>query len=281
MIGVVGSGQVGQHVAAELRKRGVPFYLFSRTPASSSDGVGVFVEYTMDNIERKLQDHGITRVINCAALRDIRVCETKPHIAYDANVELAKIIGDHARQVYLSTDYVFDLNEEDRPLSEEEPSRGALSVYGETKFEGEKVVLARDGVVARISSPFGLYPSPLKAHFVDFITSKLDTIDLPSDQFFSVTYLPDAAPILVDLLDEKYTGTYHVVNAGRTNWVDFARTIRYLAKNKGRVTGSMRWDTTRPRYGAILNKRLPRLRHWTEAAQEYLSGPRAEGKIKR
>jgi dTDP-4-dehydrorhamnose reductase len=280
MYGVIGSGQVAQHVIAELRRRNARFKVYTRSLQPDADA-GVFVVYTPETIAQQLRDDDVTGVINCAALRDIGLCERTPLLAAAANVELPKIIGDVAKQVYISTDYVFDLNEEDRPLNEEAVSRGALSIYGHTKGIGEEKTLERGGVVARISSPWGVYPSPMKPSFVDMITSTKNKIDLPTDQFFSPTYLPDVAEHLVDLAGAQSRGTYHLVNQGVTNWMEFARVARQMARNKGRITGSFRFDQTRPKYGALLNTRLPRFRTWAEAMQEYISGPRAEERIKR
>lgn len=280
MVGVIGSGQVAQHVIEELRRRNLRFKVYTRSPQPSADA-SVFVSYKPETIAQQLRDDDVTAVINCAALRDINLCEKDPTLAVRANVDLPAAIGDTVKQLYISTDYVFDLNEEDRRLDEDIPSRGALSIYGQTKLRGEQEVLQRGGSVARISSPWGIYPSPMKAHFVDMVTMSPKVLDLPTDQFFNPTYLPDAAPVLVSLAIEPSRGIYHVVNQGKTNWYEFAKMARSMARNKTKTTGSFRWDNTRPRNGALINNRLPRFRTWAEAMQEYLSGPRAEERIKR
>jgi dTDP-4-dehydrorhamnose reductase len=280
MVGVIGSGQVAQHVIDELRRRNARFKVYTRSPQPGADA-GVFVSYDLATLPQQLRDDDVTSVINCAALRDINLCEKDQRGALVANELLPEIIGNTVRQLYISTDYVFDRNEEDRPLNEEAVSRGALSIYGQTKLNGEKKVLERGGIVARISSPFGVHPSPMKPSFVDTVVSHNKPMDLPSDQFFSPTYLPDVAEQIVTLAVSPSNGIYHLVNQGRANWVDFARTARMFRKVKGRITGSMRWDKTRPMYGALINTRLPRQRTWMEAMQEYLDGELAEGRIKR
>jgi len=279
MIGVVGTVQVAQHVIEELKAREIPHVVYTRSSPMWDSGV---FSYTTENIVEQIQKHRVTRIINCAALRDIALCEKDPHAAWLANVDLPKIIGGEVRQIYISTDYVFDLNEDARTLDEDAESRGALSIYGQTKLEGERVVLMQGGAVVRISSPFGVYPSPMKPHFVDFVSQKYGEIDLPTDQFFRVSYLPDVAKVLVDLaLDEATAGVYHAVNEGAATWVEIARHARKLNRNNGKITGSMRWDKTRPMYGALKNTRLPRFRHWTEAMDEYFRGTRAEERIER
>lgn len=280
MVGVIGSGQVAQHVIAELRRRNLRYRVYTRSPQPDADA-SVFVSYTPETIAKQLRDDDVTSVINCAALRDINLCDKSPTSAVASNVILPSIIGDTVRQLYVSTDYVFDTNEEDRPLNEEAVSRGALSIYGQTKLDGEKEVLKRGGIVARISSPWGLYPSPMKPSFVDMIVSNNKPLDLPTDQFFSPTYLPDVVEQMVRLAVEPSNGIYHLVNQGKTNWMEFGRMARTLRKVKGRISGSMRWDKTRPQNGALINTRLPRFRTWAEAMQEYLSGDIAEGRIKR
>ena len=280
MVGVIGSGQVAQHVIAELRRRNLRYRVYTRSLQPDADA-GVFSSYDMSNIAQQLRDDDITSVINCAAMRDINLCEKNHTGALVANELLPEIIGNTVRQLYVSTDYVFDTNEEDRPLNEEAVSRGALSVYGQTKLNGEKKVLERGGIIARISSPFGVYPSPMKPSFVDMVVSHNKPMDLPTDQFFSPTYLPDAAEHLVRLAVEPSNGIYHLVNQGKTNWMEFGRMARSLRKVKGKISGSMRWDKTRPQNGALINTRLPRFRTWAEAMQEYLIGDIAEGRIKR
>jgi dTDP-4-dehydrorhamnose reductase len=280
VVGVIGSGQVAQHVIAELRRRNLRYRVYTRSLQPDADA-GVFSLYTPETIAKQLRDDDITSVINCAALRDINLCDKSPTAAVSANVSLPSIIGDTVRQLYVSTDYVFDSNEEDRPLNEEAVSRGALSIYGQTKLDGEKEVLKRGGVVSRISSPWGLYPSPMKPSFVDMIVSHNKPLDLPTDQFFSPTYLPDVVEQMVRLAVEPSNGIYHLVNQGKTNWLEFGRMARSLRKVKGKISGSMRWDKTRPQNGALINTRLPRFRTWAEAMQEYLSGDIAEGRIKR
>jgi len=161
VVGVIGSGQVAQHVIAELRRRNLRYRVYTRSLQPDADA-GVFVSYTPDTIAKQLRDDDVTSVINCAALRDINLCEKNLTEAVASNILLPSSIGDTVRQLYVSTDYVFDTNEEDRPLNEEAVSRGALSIYGQTKLDGEKKVLERSGIVARISSPWGIYPSPMK-----------------------------------------------------------------------------------------------------------------------
>ena len=74
MYGVIGSGQVAQHVIAELRRRNARFKVYTRSLQPDADA-GVFVAYNMATLPQQLKDDDVTGVINCGALRDINLCE--------------------------------------------------------------------------------------------------------------------------------------------------------------------------------------------------------------
>ena len=261
MIVILGSGQASQHVQEELDSRDIKYVVLSRNHwADYEELIGL------------ITDAKPTAVINCAAQRDINLCEEQPHKAIEANVNLPRLISVAGfKQIYISTDYVYDLNSENRLLHEDEPSKGALSVYGNSKLEGEKAVLENGGTVARISSPFGPKKSPFKASFVDFVASSFKNLELPIDQHFRPTYMPDAAKALVSLaVDDLPGGVYHVVNEGTTDWAMLARFVREKVGNKYKVMPVTRKDTTRPEWGNLKNTKLPKMRHWSEALLEYL-----------
>jgi dTDP-4-dehydrorhamnose reductase len=117
---------------------------------------------------------------------------------------------------------------------------------------------------------------------VDFAVMSPNALDLPTDQNFSATYLPDVTGTLVDMaLEEKYDGIYHLVASGKTNWAAFAQVARKFRKNKQKVTGSVRNDKTRPKHGELVNTRLTPFRHWMIAMEDYCRGQLAEERITR
>lgn len=261
MIVILGSGQASQHVQEELDSQNVKYVVLSRNH---------WADY--EELLGLIADADPKAVINCAAQRDIALCEEQPHKAIEANVNLPRLISVAGfKQIYISTDYVYDLNKENRVLHEDEPSKGALSVYGHSKLEGEKAVLENGGTVARISSPFGPKKSPFKPSFVDFVSSSFKNLELPIDQHFRPTYMPDAAKVLASLaLDEIPSGVYHVVNEGTTDWAMLARFVREKVGNKYKIMPVTRKDTTRPEWGNLKNTKLGKLRHWSDAMLEYL-----------
>jgi dTDP-4-dehydrorhamnose reductase len=260
VIVILGSGQSSLHVQDELNAKGEKYIVLGR---------GHWSDY--EELLGLIRDADPMVVINCAAQRDIALCEEKPQTAVDANVTLPEVVSAAGfKQIYLSTDYVYDLNRENRVLSEDEPSKGALSVYGSSKLAGEKRVLDNGGIVVRISSPFGPRKSPFKPSFVDFVASSFKNLELPIDQHFRPTYMPDAAKVIVDSLIDAPSGIYHVVNEGTTDWAMLARFVREKVGNKYKVMPVTRKDTTRPEWGNLKNTKIARLRHWSDAMLEYL-----------
>lgn len=260
MIVILGSGQASLHVQDELNSKRMEYVVFGRNNWSD-----------LEELLGLIRDAKPDIVINCAAQRDINLCEEKPETAVLANVTLPDAVSAAGfKQIYLSTDYVYDLNRENRILTEDEPSKGALSVYGQSKLAGEQKVLENGGIVARISSPFGPRKSPFKPSFVDFVASSFKNLELPIDQHFRPTYMPDAAKVIVDNLIEAPSGIYHVVNEGTTDWAMLARFVRQKVNNKYKVMPVTRKDPTRPEWGNLKNTKIARLRHWAEAMHDYL-----------
>lgn len=275
-VGVVGSGQVAQHIVAEAKESGIDVVLIGRVNGATVSKRAFDPNRTWeDETDLLLAVSDCDVVINTAAFRDLNACEKNPSVARQVNIDLPRLLSQKGpRQVFLSTDYVFR-GLHDSKRKESDPT-DAVCVYGATKAAGEREVLALGGAVVRIASPWGIYPSPERPHFVDAIIPKgisAGKLDMPIDQHFSPTYLPDVAGIILDVATEpNMGGIFHAVNGGSTNWKDFTAYIFEVLKTKVKVTGSVRNDILRPRFGALDNTKLPRPRHWALALEEYIKG---------
>lgn len=98
---------------------------------------------------------GVDLVVNCAALTDVDGCEAQPEQAMAVNAWGAAHVAMAARRVIqLSTDYVFDGDADREYTEDDEPN--PRSVYGRSKLEGERGVLAAGpNLVVRTSWLFG------------------------------------------------------------------------------------------------------------------------------
>lgn len=181
---------------------------------------------------RQLRDQigplDVDLMINCAALTNVDHCETHRDEAFRVNAEapgvLAEICRDkNAKLIHFSTDYVFD-GEARAPYTEEDPTK-PISVYGESKLQGERNVLAAEDrhLVVRVSWVFG----PDRPSFIDAIIKRAresEHVDAIADKFSTPTYTSDIARILPALFDlEPAHGVLHFTNFGACSWHEYGQ----------------------------------------------------------
>jgi len=181
----------------------------------------------LDRVRSALAGAKFELLINCAALTNVDYCESHREDAFLVNAEAARLLAEIANEksaklVHFSTDYVFDgkksdtYNEEDRAVP--------LSVYGESKLEGERRVLdvSAQHLVVRLSWVFG----PDKPSFIDQILQRAretDAVTAVADKFSSPTYTIDAASWLRQAWDNDAHGVLHLANSGGCNWQEWAQ----------------------------------------------------------
>jgi dTDP-4-dehydrorhamnose reductase len=100
---------------------------------------------------------------------------------------------------------------------------------------------------------------------------ELEVVDAEAS---SPTYTPDLAQATRDLLVRQPFGIYHLTNSGACTWPEWAKKIVALAgfKTEVKPVSAARFSrpAPRPAYSILLNTKLPPLRGWQEALEEYL-----------
>jgi dTDP-4-dehydrorhamnose reductase len=185
-----------------------------------------------DKVEKVVRENNITCIINTAGYTSVDGAETNIDQAYATNAlgarNVAMAASKHkASVIQLSTDYVFDGNNF-KPYTENDNPH-PLSVYGQTKLEGELFVLknAENCVVLRSSWLYSEYG----ANFVKSIIGlarKQKEIKVIYDQIGSPTYAGDLGAIIEGLIPVVKNGVkkiYHYSNEGVCAWYGFAREI--------------------------------------------------------
>ena len=168
-------------------------------------------------------------IINCAAYTDVDGCETHREEAMAVNgrgagnlARAANEVG--AKLVHVSTDFVFDGRKEGAYSEEDEPR--PLSVYGESKLEGERAVAstARDYVIVRTAWLFGVagecFPKAILKQARE--GKALRVVD---DQRGSPTHTLDLAEATWRLVEADAKGVYHGAGSGTCTWFEFAEEI--------------------------------------------------------
>jgi len=238
-------------------------------------------------VEAAVDQYKPTHIFHLAAETDVDLCEKEPDHAYQTNVlgtlNVALTCQRHNLQmVYISTVGVFGgIDKADLYHEFDEPS--PVSVYGKTKFEGEKIVrdLLQCFYIVRAGWMMG--GGKGKDHkFVSKIVELMDTrdeISVVDDKLGSPTYARQLVKNLRLLVESGYYGLYHCVNGGMCSRYDMAVEIARLLKRNTTIkpvnSAYFPLPAPRPRSEAGRNYKLEllglnRMTGWQEALAEYL-----------
>ena len=243
-------GQLGHDVMNELAKRGYEGVGSDLAPVYSgiSDGTEVtgmpYVQMDItdnDSVEKIISGENPDVVVHCAAWTAVDLAEDedkreKVHMVNAVGTENVALACKKAdcKMVYLSTDYVFD-GQGTEPWEPDCKDYKPLSVYGQTKLEGELAVSGNleKYFIVRIAWVFGINGK-------NFIKTMLNLgkthnqIKVVSDQIGTPTYTYDLARLLVDMIETDKYGYYHATNeGGYISWYDFTREIFRQAEALG------------------------------------------------
>jgi dTDP-4-dehydrorhamnose reductase len=250
--------------------------------------------------------------VNCAAWTDVDGAERAQDQAFAVNGAGAGNVARAAAAgrvpcVHVSTDYVFsgeaprDRAGNVRPYVESDAT-GPRSVYGASKLEGERQVLAVSPrhTVVRSSWLFGTDG----ANFVDTMlrlagagsggqgargtsgegSSAHDapvapraSVRVVTDQIGSPTWTGHLAPALVGVLERELAGLLHLAGGGHVSWNAFAKEIFSQARIDCEVeeatSAEMARPAPRPAWSALASERADSepLPDWREGLAGYLS----------
>ena len=178
-------------------------------------------------VRRMILDESPALIINCAVL-GVDACELDPSLAYAVNVIGAKTLAKAADDVdaeflQISSNFVFGDTRRDDSFYTINDVPTPISMYGQTKLAGERVVVAgsRRSFIVRTSWVFG----EGKGNFFSTAPRSLyaaKKIRAITDAWASATYVRDLVSRVHEILTFRYYSTYHVVNDGLCSYYDFA-----------------------------------------------------------
>jgi len=230
-------------------------------------------------------------LINAAAQTKVDHCEADKEDAFKLNAEAPRVIAavcrmKNARFVHISTDYVFD-GEKREPYTEKDEAR-PISIYGESKLEGERLVFEtyEQALVVRVSWVFG----PDRPSFIDAMIQtarQKEEVTAVSDKYSTPTYTLDICNLLRPLLLERpERGVLHIANSGECSWQEYAQWAIDCCDNKGILLKAKKVEATslaemknfiakRPVYSVLSPAKYQRVtgevpRHWRHAVAEYV-----------
>jgi dTDP-4-dehydrorhamnose reductase len=244
-----------------------------------------------DQIRDRLASAEFDILINCAAMTNVDLCESKQAEAFAVNADAPKVLAEictrkKAKLIHFSTDYVFD-GQKSEPYLETDAAK-PVSVYGESKRAGEENILALKDrhLVIRVSWVFG----PERPSFIDAMIKRAreeEKIAAIADKFSAPTYTSDIATMLTQFFDvDVPDGLLHFSNSGECSWQEYAqhaldccraRGVPIKAKTVGatKMSGMKDWTARRPVYSVLSTGKYAKLtgavpRSWRDAVADYI-----------
>jgi len=243
-------GLLGREVVRAGEARGYEVVALDRSALDVTDA---------NAVRERFLDARPEWVVHCAAYTAVDRAEEEPEVARRVNVEGARnvaqaAVASGAWVVHVSTDYVFD-GEAQRPYRPD-AATGPRSVYGRTKLDGEREVLAASplALVVRTSWLYG-------AGGRNFVTSMLERgraglpLRVVGDQTGRPTWARNAAHGLLDLFERRVRGVWHVADGGTATWFELVmeafRRAGIEAEVESVTTADWGAPAPRPRYSVL------------------------------
>lgn len=217
-------------------------------------------------------------IINATGYTKVDEAEKEHEKAFQINAHavgnLAKICAPLKIPImHFSTDYVFGGHNQNGYLEDEPPN--PINEYGKSKAHGEKLLMESTPYFFLIRTQW-LYGHGGK-NFVDTILKMTETTNplrIVNDQFGKPTYVSDLVKAIIPFFQSNNYGIFHIVNEGVTSWYEFAKEIlriKGIQKEVVPITSEeLNRPANRPKHSVLLNTKLPKLRPWKEALEEYL-----------
>lgn len=223
--------------------------------------------------------------INCAAYTAVDKAEEDKDKARNVNVNGVINIAEFCREsnttlIHVSTDFVFD-GKSEKPYIETDETY-PLSVYGQTKLEGEHKIkeILNEYFIIRTSWLYSEYGTNFMKTMLRLGKERTE-LNVVSDQIGTPTYAKDLAEVILKIViaNEKNYGVYHYSNEGVASWYDFAKQIfeykNYSIKLNKIATSGYPTPTKRPQYSVLSKEKIARnlkveIPNWKQSLKKAL-----------
>jgi len=181
-----------------------------------------------DSVHSYLKNISYDLLLHLAAYTNVIGAETEKEKAYAINEtgtkNLLDVVSSAKKEfIYISTDFVFDgVN----PPYNEKSIPNPISVYGASKYAGEKVV-GNSGMIVRISYPYRAEYG-IKKDIFRTLKSLLEAkkpLTMVSDSLMVPTFIDDIAQGLGYLMNNFTNDTVHIVGKDAMSPYTLAKTI--------------------------------------------------------
>lgn len=250
------------------------------------------VDITDNNALKKfIESNKIDWIINCSAYTAVDKAEDEKEKAFAINADGVYNIACIAQKteasfIHISTDYVFD-GEKDKAYCEDD-MENPTSVYGRSKYEGEKNIKENCATyfIIRTAWLYGANGNNFVRTMIKLFNER-DEVRVVDDQWGSPTFTKDVAGAVMSIIQQNSDkfGIYHFTNEGRTNWYEFACEIYARARKHGIVNRDVRivpittseypTKAIRPKNSYLSKEKIIRelgvsCRSWQDALEEFI-----------
>lgn len=247
----------------------------------------------IDKIREFILSANSNWVINCAAHTAVDRAQSEEQLSHALNVAAPEAMANACAElgcgfIHYSTDYVFD-GTSSKPYAEDD-SVNPQSVYGKTKYAGERAVLS--GLPSAIIFRTAWVYSKDGSNFVNTmlrLARERSEISVVDDQTGSPTLADDLARVTVNIIHKISTGdfehqggVFHVTGKGEITWFEFCEAIMRIS-NIDDVnivpisTADYPTPAPRPGYSVLSNQKLTdvyaeEMPQWQDSLARCLSG---------
>ncbi|MBY0528181.1 MAG: SDR family oxidoreductase [Gemmataceae bacterium] len=239
------SGQLGAYLLRELAEHNVEVHAWSGR--SKGKRLVPMDLADRDAVAKAFEMLRPAVVIHAAALSTVAECHREPDRASAINVSgsalLTQLSAQHAaRLIHVSTDMVFD-GEQGNYTENDAPN--PCSMYGRTKAEAERIVLANPhAAVARLSLLFGPTLIGRSSFFDGQLTALRERKPMPLfvDEWRTPLSLRGAARALIALAKSDFTGRIHLGGPERMSRLEMGQRLAAFLKQDASVFVASRRD---------------------------------------
>lgn len=227
--------------------------------------------------------NAIDLIVNCAAYTNVDKAEEDESNALKINAEALSVLGSQGvHVVHVSTDYVFS-GEEHRPCRETDQV-APRTVYGYTKYEGEKRLLAvcPEAVIIRTAWLYSAYGNNFVKTMIR-LGQERQELRVVFDQVGTPTYAADLAQAIFTIIQSPVwrPGVFHFSNEGVCSWYDFTLAIHHLyggidCRIVPILSEEYAYKTPRPHYSVLDKSKYKKtfgvsIPHWLESLEKCIT----------
>lgn len=250
------NGQLGNEMRVMSKEHPKHRYFF--TDVMEADDTSVLDITDAKAVSAFVSNHAIDLIVNCAAYTNVDKAEEDEVTAKKINADALSVLGGQGiKVIHVSTDYVFS-GDGHQPYREADPV-APRTVYGRTKYEGEKRLLAEcpEAIILRTAWLYSSFGNNFVKTMIRLGKEK-KSLGVVFDQIGTPTYAADLAQAIFTVLECPvwHPGIYHFTNEGVCSWYDFTIAIHEAAGIAGCevhpiLSEEYQYQTPRPHYSVL------------------------------